>query len=108
VLCISYTQPLLPQHIPRNPFVYAPFFPRVYQLAFLTPGSSPASAFNLNWNLHIRKSRKTPLPFPAMMHRFLICVGRVWACIELSSSCAFNRCNCVSCVFRVMNLNGGD
>lgn len=70
-----------------------------HQLAFLTPGILPASALIRNWYCDtqdqsksrpmparlqqslltraILKSWKTPLPFPPIVHRFLICVGRV-------------------------------
>ncbi len=92
----------------------------IYQLAFFTPGRSPASAsirklycvpdisgvvimpriINMLrvWKIHVleltldsRKSLKIPLPFPPSIHRFLICVGRVQQCICVNCSCAAAR-----------------
>lgn len=63
-----------PLHISYKAIVAPPVN---YQLAFFTPGILPASAFIRNWNLAILKSLKTPRPFPPIMHRFRICVGRV-------------------------------
>lgn len=41
--------------------------------------------------LAIAKSLNTPLPLPPSIHRFRICVGRVYACICDSSNCACAR-----------------
>ena len=41
------------------------------------PGSRPLSFRNHQRTRDIRKSLNMPLPFPPMIHRFLICVGRV-------------------------------
>lgn len=48
-----------------------------YQLARFTPGMFPAIACTLNWYLLILKSLRTPRPWPPMIQRLRICVGRV-------------------------------
>lgn len=73
----------------------------LYQLAFLTPGSWPASACILNWYLPILKARKTPFEIPPSTHRLLICVGLEYACMLANSSCAFVRMACGRAVFRI-------
>lgn len=50
----------------------------------------------------ILKSLNTPRPFPPSIHRLLICVDLVYACICDSWSCAWARVREERVVFRIM------
>lgn len=99
------TSPVRPTSY-STPYMYIHLYstPQSHQLAFFTPGMLPSRAFNRNWNRAIRKSLNTPLPFPAIIHRFFIWVGLVCACMLFNCNCAFRRCTSGSCVLRAMNL----